>query len=108
MGYIKHHAIVVTSFDRAVISEVNTKAIEVFGCAVSGLVISEVNQFFSFFIGPDGSSEHWSESNDGDFKRFEFIAYLQSFCYGDGSSMVKWVELTYADDKGKPKITNNN
>lgn len=104
MGYIKHHAIIVSSWDRDVLRTVHAYATTIFGSQVSNICEPSVNLHETFLIAPDGSCEGWIESNQGDQQRFEFIAYLQSFCYKDSSSMIKWVELSYADEKSDPKI----
>ena len=106
MGYTKHHAIIVTSWDREVLRTVHARATSVFGRQVSNICEPIVNHNETFLIGPDGSYEDWDESDSSDQSRFEFIAYLEGFCYEDGSSMIKWVELSYGDDKKDPQIIN--
>lgn len=99
MGYIRHHAIIVSvATDKDLISTVHNKAMEVFGPQVSNVVSSVVNNTKSFFIGPDGSKEGWSESDEGDEKRTQFLCWLADLEYEDGSSPVKWAEVVYHDD----------
>lgn len=99
MGTIKHHAIIVTSHNREKLEQVRDKAIEIFGNQVTGICRAAVNLHDSFLIGPDGSSENWSESETGDMQRFEFKTYLENLCYEDGSSPISWVEVFYDDEK---------
>jgi len=92
MGYIRHHAIVVTSFDDK-ISTVWLKAKEMFGYLVSDVIESECNGYASFFIAPDGSKEGWDRSIEHDKLRDQFIAYLKKI-----DLVVDWVEVQYGDD----------
>lgn len=109
MGYIRHHAIIVTSWDEERMEVARNKAIEVFGeLMVSTFVQSKVNGNISFFIGPDGSKEGWEESESSDVNRGIFIDWLKSQAFEDGSSIYSWVELFYGDDNGKAGITAHN
>jgi len=56
-----------------------------------------VNGYHTFILVPDGSKEGWSESDEGDRFRFEFIKFLDSFVYADGSSNVSWVEVGFGE-----------
>ena len=103
MGYMRHHAIIVTSFDEDLINEVHARAKEIFP-AVSEIVPSGINGYASFFIPPDGSKEGWSESDAGNERRELFIEYLISFRYEDGSSPLDWVEVQYGDDDRVTRI----
>ena len=98
MGYIRHHAVVVTSWDDKRIEQAHTKAVELFGARyVSPIVESQMDGLLSFFIPPDGSKEGWEESSAGDARRTEFIAYLHAQAYDDGSNSIKWVVPWYGD-----------
>lgn len=111
MGYMRHHAIVVTgilrdltlsSFPR--IEDAHAEALELFP-RVSPIVESEINGYGSFFIPPDGSKEGWAESSAGDGKRARFRVWLYSKEYEDGSSPFKWVEVQYGDDERETVVT---
>lgn len=105
MGYIRHHTIVVTSWDEHV-EPAWQKAVEVFGnAAVSPVLNSERNGYRSFFVVPDGSKEGWEESDDGDMRRAAFIDWLRAQYHSDGSTNVSWVEAQYADDNDDTKVT---
>jgi len=56
MGYMRHHSIIVTSWNETMLKEVRTKAIKMFiGIAgISGIIKSTTNGYFTFFIAPDG------------------------------------------------------
>lgn len=67
-----------------------------------------VNGYHTFILVPDGSKEGWPESDAGDQFRAEFISFLDSFAYEDGSSNISWVEVAYGEcgqavDRGNNK-----
>ena len=97
MGYIKHHAIVVTSFDDALAKEAHKKA-EKLGNTTTEVVESPVNGYYSFLIVPDGSKEGWPESDEGDVSRQRFIAWAIQQRYDDGSSALDVVEVMYDEE----------
>lgn len=108
MGYIRHHAIVVTTFQKDLTEKVHQKAVEIFGESVSNIVPSQINADYSFFIGPDGSKLGWKEDEDGDTRRDVFIEYIESLSYEDGSNSVDYAELFYGDDEGDAGIVRHN
>ena len=99
MGYDRHHAIIVTTWDEEKIKKARKIALQKFP-AVSEILKSEINAWYSFFIPPDGSKEGWDESKNGDNRRYKFIEWLESQKYEDGSSPFDWVEIQYGDDWG--------
>ena len=112
MGYMRHHMIVVTTYDDRLIQQAHTKATEIFGrpervgvhMAVTPIVVSAVNQYYSFFVPTDGSKEGWSDSDDGDQNRAEFITWLESQRYEDQSSPFKWAEVQYGDEQRDNRV----
>lgn len=109
MGYIKHHAIVVTSWNEKSIIAAQNEAQKIFGTEqVSSLVKGVVNSYMSFFIGPDGSKEGWPEDEDGDEKRTLFIDWIKQWDYEDGSNSLRYAELFYGDDKNQSKVERHN
>lgn len=97
MGYMRHHAIVVTGWGQAIL-DAQEMANSIFD-NVSPIIRSEANGYDSFFIPPDGSKEGWDESNAGNKRRDDFIGWLRV------QSWVKWVEVQYGDDDGVTRIT---
>jgi hypothetical protein len=98
MGYMRHHAIVVTGYDDRV-TEAHRRAADVFlPGQVTEVVVSPVNDYRSFMVATDGSKEGWSESDDGDDRRAAFVGWLNDQRYGDGSSPFDWVVVQYGDD----------
>jgi hypothetical protein len=105
MGYMRHHAIIVSSFDGSLLATARQTALGIFApCQVTGLVTGVVNQESSFMVGPDGSKEGWSDSYDGDNRRERFVTWLDANRYDDDSSALKWVEVQYGDDEGETRI----
>jgi hypothetical protein len=106
MGYIKHHAIVVTGSrwkhalpeDRegTEIDDAHTAAREA-GCLVSEIVGPGVNDTFSFLVAADGSKEGWGESDEGDRARDRFVAWLDR-ANGPAGGWFEWVEVWYGND----------
>jgi hypothetical protein len=109
MGYIRHHAIVVTGgeYGPLPISIAHKRAVEMFGDQVSSMIVGCVNSYQTFVIGPDGSKEGWPESDEGDERRKAFKAFMDSRRYEDGSSVCSWVEVQYGDDNLKTKIVSH-
>ena len=97
MGYMRHHAIVITTWDRESAENVAAYAKEL-GCTQSEMVESPVNGYFTLLIAPDGSKEGWNHSELGDTQRAELIQWLDAQRYSDGSSPFDWVEVQYGDD----------
>ena len=103
MGYMRHHAIVVTSFDRSLITKAHAKASEIFP-VVSAILDSRMNGFLTLLVPPDGSKEGWVDSDDGDVSRNQFVEWLESQRHSDGSTSLDWVEVQYGDDEYETRI----
>lgn len=96
MGYMRHHAIIVTSFKDDYTEQLRDIAVAIFGKSVTNIVESQINGDTSFMVGPDGSKEGWQESEDGDKRRDRFITELRA-AYKLGV-YCRWVEVQYGDD----------
>ena len=107
MGYIKHHAIIVTVMHEKEVTTIHEKAVELFGEAVSNIIPSSFGDR-SFFIGPDGSKEGWTASDEGNINRAKFIEYLDTLAYDDKSSYVSYAELYYGEDNGMSEVERHN
>jgi hypothetical protein len=106
MGYMRHHAIVVTSWNCELLTEAHAKAQEVFQ-QVAPITPPAINGYVSFLVAPDGSKEGWQDSDEGDKARAEFIAWLDSRRYEDGSTALAWVEIQFGDDEHVTKIVSH-
>jgi hypothetical protein len=116
VGYIRHHAIIVTGSNGDFIRRAHMEArviaerhsIGGYGEAiVSPLVGPFMNGAESFFVAPDGSKEGWAMSGDGDEFREEFVEWLRAQAYDDGSSPLAWVEVQYGDDNRVTAVINH-
>ena len=107
MGYHAHHAIIVTAWDEKYTATARTEAIRIFGpAAVSSVTYAEVNGYWSFMVGPDGSKEGWLESEKGDERRADFLDFLGRM--HDAEQWVEFVEVRYGgDEPALARVTNN-
>ena len=101
---MRHHAIVVSSWSEEDIKRAHSKAQEIFPW-VSPISPPMTNGYASFFIPPDGSKEGWERSDFGDGERNQFIDWLDTQRYGDGSSPLGWVEVQFYDDYNESIVT---
>ncbi|WP_439132501.1 hypothetical protein [Polaribacter sp.] len=108
MGYIKHHAITVTSSIDELIKEAHSKAKDIFKERTSEILNSKTNGYKSFFIAPDGSKEGWEESNKGNKQRNTFVDWINSKACEDGSNSISFCEFFYGEDNGYAGIENHN
>ena len=114
MGYMIHHAILVTSDDENQIREAHQKLTEISintqpilgagGVWVSPISPKTTNGYQSFFVSPDGSKEGWDQSYMGDRFRDEAIKILNSFAYEDKSTSIKYAEVQYGDDENDNRV----
>lgn len=98
MGYLKHNAIVVTSWDQKSMKTAHDKAVEILGALVSPLINGVVNSQISFFVAPDGSKEGWSDSNKYDEKRSQYLDWLIENC------IVSYIEVRFGGDDDHESI----
>ena len=104
MSYTCHHTIIVTSFSKEHTDAAHHHALEIFDGHVTSVVQSPMNLFWTFLVAPDGSSEGWVVSDEGDARRNTFIDWLNSQRYEDGSSPFKWCEVQYGDEEDDNRI----
>ena len=98
MSQMLYHSIVVTSRDQILLEKTYERANKLFGILVTPIMLSIVNRCFTYFIAPDGSKEGWDTSYEYDVLRKDFIDYLKSFTYDDGSTSIKYCEFCYGGD----------
>jgi hypothetical protein len=94
MGYICHHAIVVTAFDHKDAETIRWKAVDL-GLTTTNVTDSPVNGYASFMVVPDGSKEGWSASDAGNNQRDEFLEWLTML-----GPTCSWAEVQYGDEGG--------
>ena len=100
---MRHHAIVVTSWNYELLEIAHSKAKEIFE-QVAPITPKTINGYVSFLVAPDGSKEGWEYSDNGNKARSEFISWLDSQRHDDGSTSLHWVEIQFADDDKETKI----
>lgn len=103
MGYIRHNAIVVTSWRSADIEAAANYAASI-GLLVIGPSDEVVNGYRTLLVCPDGSKEGWNESNDGDRRRCDFRIWLDKRGHEDGGNPLEWVEVAYGYDDGNASV----
>jgi hypothetical protein len=103
MGYIRHNAIVVTSWEKDNIEKAHTKATKMFGRLVTNITEETISGYRTFLIAPDGSKEGWDYSDKHDDLRAKYKLFLKTLTYEDGSSNINCVEVWY-DENGESGI----
>lgn len=92
MGYIKHHAIAIVTWNKEEADKVYKKAIELFNGFdkaieakptrklgkrfVTKPMSCPINSYYSLFIAPDGSKEGWGHSKEGEKLRNELLDWI--------------------------------
>lgn len=104
MGYVRHNAIVVSSWSEDKIAKAREVAAEMVPGLVSEVIPYRINGGGSFLIAPDGSKEGWEESDCGDSQRDAFVAWLETQRYEDNSTPFCWAEITLSGDDREAKI----
>lgn len=110
MGYVKHHSIAITTFDKDLILSARSNAVQIFGeSSVTEIILSKINMYFTIFIAPDGSKEGWEESDKGDSDRNQMIKWIESMKHEDDSNSIDYCEFSYGSDLDKrSEIINHN
>ncbi|MGL5065010.1 MAG: hypothetical protein ACRC62_34005 [Microcoleus sp.] len=106
MEYVKHHAIVVTSWDKDKAYEARHAA-QVMRLEASTMCVSKVNGYHSFMILPDGSKENCDDSSEGDKRRTKFKSWLAQQRDEAGDSRYEWVEVAYSADDRAANVTDS-
>lgn len=104
MGYMRHHAIIVTSWNEKAIEQAHQRARDLFPF-VTEITPPSINNYRTFLVPPDGSKEGWDESDAGNTRRALFIEWLDAQRHDDNSTPLRWVEVQYGDDERKTIVT---
>jgi hypothetical protein len=107
MGYMRHHAIIVSGEGameprKSWLEQAHARACELFPWVSPISPPTDPNAYSSFFIPPDGSKEGWEESDRGDMARAAFLEYLKA--EHRAWHFFKWVEVQYGDGDGEAKV----
>ena len=99
MSHVTHHAIVVTTWNKARAVAAQAAARRIFGDdLVTPFASAIVNEYHTFLVGSDGSKEGWNESNHGDDQRDAFVAWLKAQRDDEGGWLLDWFEVKYGED----------
>lgn len=101
MGYIRHHAIIVTCYDEAGAETARSKAREL-GMHPTNAVAT-VNAYCTFLVPPDGSKEGWEASDNGDEARAAFKEWLRNA----SGVWPTWCEVQYGDEEGDNRMVDH-
>lgn len=100
MGTMQHKAMVVTGIDHGEnkLTKAYKKARKLFPKQlVSKRLPALTNGYESFLIAPSGSKVGWNPDVDHETAMKEFVEYLETLKYSDGSTSVKYVYLTFGE-----------
>jgi hypothetical protein len=115
MGYMCHHAIIVTSWNDSLLAVAHAEAERLAEAAaaedlihdwpiVSPIIASAVNDYGTFVIAPDGSKEGWVTSDHGDALRAAFIEWIEAQRYDDGSTSLDYALVQFGDENGDDRL----
>ena len=98
MGWIVHHAIVVTG-NATDCAAAHAEAERIFGPAgVTPILTAPVNGLCSFLIGPDGSKENWPDSKKGNTRRARFHKWVRAAV--EDFVLIHAVEVAFGETDG--------
>ena len=98
MGYMRHDAIVVTSWHKKYLARGIKKARSL-GLFVSNITKEVTNGYRSFLIAPDGSKEGWDTSDAMDCAREAWKEWANG-AYKKGT-YLEWAHVSFAGDEEK-------
>lgn len=101
MGYMRHHAIVVTTWHDESINGAHKAATDL-GMIVTPITPAAINGYRSFMVCPDGSKEGWTDSDQGDANRDAFVSWLERG--GDSPPWCDWAEVQYGDEAQDQRV----
>jgi hypothetical protein len=101
MGYIRHTAIVVTSWNDAHIKEAHKEA-DRLGLNPSLVLPSKINGFRTILIPPTGSKIGWTDANEGEKAMDDFCGWLRS-----SEMYFEWARVDYGDDDHDAAVTDH-
>lgn len=114
MGYMVHHALVVTGSARSDYMPADRQTVEdahefaratadrLCACEVTDLTAESTNGYRSFMVAPDGSKAGWATSDDGDATRSDIIDWLRA-----SSGFFSWAEVQYGDEEADNRVTDH-
>lgn len=108
MGAMQHKAVIATTYSNKEV-EAATKFIDTVADEFKALFVMQkgvVNNETTVCYVPDGSKEGWSHSDKSDYVRSDFVSFLLSREFEDGSSPWYFIEVSYGQ-RGQALIGGN-
>lgn len=100
MGFVKHDAIIVTSFKKEHAFKAYTMAVKL-SLNPSQPRPSQINDYWTFFVPPDGSKSGWPHRDIADKRRETFTEWMHA-----QELYLEWVHVSYGQDQGDSKVEN--
>ena len=109
MGVENNEAILATTWNDEVVEKTRSwiKSVDENLQQLFVIVPCICNGKHTILLAPSGSKKGWPEDDRVTELRRNFIAYLNSFNYGDGSSPFDWVEVGWGEF-GQKVLRGNN
>jgi hypothetical protein len=108
MGRQRLYGIAITGFSLTVTMELQMYAKGIFGKRrVSSIVKSNTNNYFSFFVGPQGSKMDSVELDEDGRKKEKFYNFMTRMEIS-GGHYFKYCEFFYGDDRIDAQIEDSN
>ena len=93
MGYIRHDAIIVTSWNDEHLEAAKGKAEELRLTVTSS--VTTINNTGSFLIASDGSKEGWSKHDDANLARHAWMKWVRD---NQDILYIDWAHVSYGGD----------
>lgn len=113
MGYMCHHAIVVTSWKKEAVEAAHVKAVELFGqfgSIVSNICKATTNGYYSFLTIASRASSPALEVSQPSLLPSGAIRWIEHgpCCYEDGTHPFDWCEVQFNDDYDNDYMVRSN
>lgn len=100
MSQYEHRVLCVTSWDKEIINSALKRAVKMFPRTVIGLVNSEVNSYYSLFIGTSGYKADTDGEERYNTQLDRYVKFLETFAHSDNTTNLDYGFLTYGEKEG--------
>ena len=97
MGIMQHHTVVATTWSEEEFERVQSWCLQQPSEFFAFQSKPAMNHYQAIVLLPDGSKEGWTDSEEGDQRRQQFLAVLREADNDDGSNPWAWVEVTFGE-----------
>lgn len=99
MGIINHECVIATTWNKDVVTQIKSwvESLADYQRDRFAFIGPVINSYQTIILAPDGSKKGWTEADEGESLRNDFVEKLQSFNYEDGGSPLEWVEVGYGE-----------